>query len=88
MQGENSQREGTHGNRSNRAVKWTIAFDHEGLSADDIRILSALVRADVCLMQFGHLDSDDNEAAAERIRATLSTKFPGVRFRIVRVPPS
>jgi hypothetical protein len=70
-----------------RCVRWSIIFDPSGLSAADTRMLSAVVEADLRLMRLAEdpADARSEEALVRRVTLSLTTRFPGVAFRLVRM---
>lgn len=74
--------EGKTANRSSKRVKWTISFAHEDLTPGEIRMLSAIVEADVRMMQLAHEGAYDR-SIVEQVRSSLASRFPHVVFRIV-----
>jgi hypothetical protein len=66
-------------------AQWAIVFDPAGLSAADVRMLTAVVEADLRLMRLTADPSDSRaqEALVVNVARALSTRFPHVAFRVI-----
>jgi hypothetical protein len=67
-------------------ARWTIVFDPEGLSAADVRMLTAVIEADLrlALLAADPSDSRAEETLVRNVAQGLSARFPHVAFRVVQ----
>jgi hypothetical protein len=68
-------------------ARWTIVFDPTGLKAADVRMLTAVIDADLSLMR---LAADPSDALGEdelvvNVARALAARFPDVTFRVVEL---
>ena len=66
-------------------ARWAIVFDPEGLSAADVRMVTAVVDADLRLLRLAAdpSDSSADEVLVSNVARALSARFPHVVFRVV-----
>lgn len=67
-------------------TRWTIVFDPGGLSAADVRMLTAVIAGDLRLMRLATDPADirEEETLVLDVARALSARFPDVTFRVVQ----
>ena len=70
------------GLRSGEQGSWTIEFDRAGLTDADVRMLSAVVDANLRIIQMMSWSADRRSLVVE-LTGVLSKDYPHVAFRIV-----
>ena len=66
-------------------IRWMVVFDHTSLNATDIRMLTAVVEADLRLMHLARdtADQRSDEALVCAVKEALSARFPQIAFRVI-----